>query len=492
MAKRIKVETLRTLEDHERYAHIAPAVDELRAVAAPVARALKGRTIWMINSTAQGGGVSEMLPGMVAHLRELGIAVEWIVMAAKDEAFFQLTKRIHNLMHGKGKPGLDDADRELYEATNRANAAVLQRKLKDDDVLVVHDPQPMPLAGMLREKRRLTTIWRCHIGLDVDTRETRDAWRFLEPYAAAYDHAVFSAPEYVAPYLEGRSTIIYPAIDPLTPKNRPLSVQSVVGLLERGGLLELGPRVEEPFEHQATRLLQDGTFQPAVHQDDLGLLMRPIVTQVSRWDRLKGFVPLLRGFAELKRQLSSSPPRDEALQHRLGLTRLVLAGPDPESIADDPEGQEVLDELSAEYAALEDEISRDICIIALPMHNLIQNALLVNALQRVSTIIVQNSIREGFGLTITEAMWKGVPVLTNSRACGPRQQVRDGVEGRMIRNPENVGQIARALRSMLSQPRKLERWGLNAQRQVHDHFLIHAQLCHWLRLASRLLGAARR
>lgn len=487
MAKRIRVEALRTLDDYERYAHIAPAVEALRAEARPIARKLRGQTIWMVSSTSQGGGVSEMLPGMISHLRELGIAVEWVVMAGNDP-FFQLTKRIHNLMHGQGKAELKEEDRELYEATNRENAVALRRKLKDGDVLVVHDPQPMPLAGMLREKLRLRTIWRCHIGLDVDTRETREAWRFLEPYAAAYDHAVFSAPEYVAPYLEGRSSIIYPAIDPLTPKNRPLSVQAVVAILERGGLLsEPGPRLEPQFRHLATRLQRDGTFQSASQPDDLGLLTRPIVTQVSRWDRLKGFAPLMRGFADFKRQLVASPPQDDTARRRLGLTRLILAGPDPDSIADDPEGRDVLDELRAEYAAFDAEIRRDIAIIALPMHNLIQNALLVNALQRVSTIVVQNSLREGFGLTITEAMWKAVPVLTNSRACGPRQQVRDGVEGRMVRNPENARQIARALRTMLSQPRKLERWGLNAQRQVHDHFLVHAQLTHWLRLTGRLL-----
>ncbi|HSJ07743.1 MAG TPA: glycosyltransferase [Longimicrobiales bacterium] len=492
MTKRIKVESARTLDDYERYPHMAPAVAQLREEAVDVARALRGRTVWMINSTARGGGVSEMLPGMVAHLRELGLAVEWAVIEAGDDAFFQLTKRIHNLIHGQGETGLGAAERETFEATNRTNAAVLSRTVKDGDVLVVHDPQPMPLAGMLCETRDLTTIWRCHIGLDVDSPATRDAWRFLEPYADAYDHAVFSAPEYVAPYFEGRSSIIYPAIDPLTPKNRPLSVQAVIGILARAGLVrEEGPRAEPPFAHQATRLAGDGRFLPASDSGDMGLLARPIITQVSRWDRLKGFAPLLRGFAEFKRQLRSRPP-GERVAPRLNLARLVLAGPDPESVADDPEAGEVLDELRAAYRELDAEVQQDVDIIALPMHDPIENALIVNALQRVSAIIVQNSLREGFGLTITEAMWKAVPVLTNSRACGPRQQVRDGVEGRMIRSPENVSQVAGALRSMLSQTRRLEQWGLNGQRQVHDHFLIHAQLCHWLRLARRLMEGGRR
>jgi trehalose synthase len=490
VAKRIEIERIRSLDDYEQYAHIAPSVRTLREAAEPVARALAGRTLWMVNSTVQGGGVSEMLPGMVSHLRELGFAVEWVVIEAEDDYFFPLTKRIHNLIHGNGEAGLTEEDRSVFEATSRANATELRELLRDGDILAVHDPQPMPLAGMLRGHLDLTTIWRCHIGLDATTRETRDAWRFLEPYADAYDHAIFSAPDYVAPYLEGRSSIIYPAIDPLTPKNRPLGVQAVVAVLERSGLLqEPGPRVLPQYRHLAQRLQPDGTFRSALEPDDLGLLTRPVVTQVSRWDRLKGFVPLLHGFARFKRDLRTRPPENET--RRLELARLVLAGPDPGSIDDDPEGQQVLDEIRREYVALAEDVRNDIAVIALPMENLQRNALMVNALQRVSTIVVQNSIREGFGLTIAEAMWKSVPVLSNSHACGPRQQLRDGVEGRMIRNPESAGEIAGALRSMLSHRKRLDRWGLAGQRQVSDHFLVHSQLCHWVRLLAQLTGVRR-
>lgn len=485
--RKVDIGTLDSLARHERYAHLAGAVDELRREAEPVATALQGRTIWMVNSTAQGGGVSEMLPGIMSHLRELGFAVEWVVIEAEDERFFTITKRIHNMMHGGREAPLTEADRSVYEDTNRANAEVLGDLLRDDDILVVHDPQPMPLAGMLAAERRLTCIWRCHIGLDVDTPETRAAWDFLEPYADAYAHAVFSAPEYVAPFFEGSSSIIYPALDPLTAKNRPLHVQGVVAILERGGLLrEPGPRVLPQFAHLARRLQPDGSFADALEPDDLGLLTRPVITQVSRWDRLKGFLPLMRGFAEFRRRLAQEPPSDTLERRRLGLTRLVLAGPAPESVADDPEGREVLEELRRAWLELDEDVRADIALIALPMDDLEQNALLVNALQRVSTIIVQNSLREGFGLTITEGMWKGVPVLTNSAACGPRQQVRDNVDGRMIGDPEDSADLARVLREMLEDAARLQRWGLAAQRQVHDHFLVYAQLRHWLRLFHRL------
>jgi trehalose synthase len=491
VATKIEIERLPSLTDHARYAHLAQAVDALRRESRPVAEALTGRTIWMVNSTAQGGGVSEMLPGVVTHLRDLGFATEWVVIDSDDDRFFRVTKRIHNLMHGEHVPGLSGDDRTCYEATNRANTDALRGMIGDGDILIVHDPQPMPLAGMLGNDLDLLCIWRCHIGLDVDTDETLEAWRFLERYADAYDHAVFSAPEYVAPFFEGRSSIIYPALDPLTDKNRPLHVQEVIAILERGGLLsEPGPRVLPRFQHLARRLQPDGSFGDALAPDDPGLLTRPVITQVSRWDRLKGFLPLMHGFAGFRRGLNENPPRSEAERRRLGLTRLLLAGPDPASIADDPEGRDVLDELSRAYLALDEEVQRDVAIIALPMADLSQNALLVNALQRVSTLVAQNSLREGFGLTITEAMWKSVPVLTNSRACGPRQQVRDGVDGRLIPDPEDAAGIARALRSMLEDRERLARWGLAAQRQVHDHFLVYAQISHWVRLLGRLTGAA--
>jgi trehalose synthase len=177
------------------------------------------------------------------------------------------------------------------------------------------------------------------------------------------------------------------------------------------------------------------------------------------------------------------------VRHRIQLVRLVLAGPEPESIADDPQGREVFAELRAAWLALDERTRGDVALIALPMGDTALNGLIVNALQRASTIIVQNSLHEGFGLTITEAMWKGRPVLSNSRACGPRQQVRGGVDGEMISDPEDVGAIAGAISRMLADPEQLERWGRSAERRARDHFLIYTQLRHWLRLFATVPAA---
>jgi trehalose synthase len=284
-----------SLADYEAVAHLAPSVESLRARARDVASRLDGRTLWMVNSTAQGGGVAEMLPTMVTLLRELGVDTRWFVIETDQEPFFHLTKSIHNLIHGAGDPtAVEDGARPVYDAVNADNAATLATLMKDGDVLVVHDPQPLGLAGFIRERREIGTVWRCHIGLDEDNEETRAAWSFLEPYTADYQRCVFSAKEYIPPYLADRSRLIYPAIDPLSQKNRELHIHSVVGIMANAALsVPPGPVVQPPFPHIAQRLQADGRWSPAVLPADIGLLIRPIVTQISRWDRLKGWIPLM-------------------------------------------------------------------------------------------------------------------------------------------------------------------------------------------------------
>jgi len=468
------------LDDYSAVAHLAGSVAELKLEAQGVASRLSGRTVWMVSSTARGGGVAEMLPPIIALMRDLGVRAEWVVIGSDEPAFFELTKRIHNLIHGQGNPELTDADRALYERVNRANADALRELLAPGDLLVVHDPQPLPLAMQLQAAGPFTAIWRSHIGLDTENAATRAVWGFLTPYLDAYDGAVFSAPEYIPERLAGRATVVYPGIDPLSPKNRELSIRQTVEVLCRGGLISCpGPTVGERYLGLAQRLLPDGVWAPAVAADDFGLLTRPIVTQVSRWDRLKGYLPLLEAFVALKRGLSGEASLDPVHRRHLELVRLVLAGPDPSAIQDDPEAGEVLDELRGVYRALPPEAQGEVALVLLPMHSLEENALMVNALQRASTIVAQNSLREGFGLTIAEAMWKRVPILSNSRACGPRQQVRDGLDGRLVADPEDRNELRHALSDMLADPARLERWGHAAQRHAHDHLLMFDQLRVW-------------
>jgi trehalose synthase len=168
-----------TLDDYAAVAHLSRNVEELRDLGSRLTRTIGERTVWMVSSTARGGGVAEMLPQVVTLLRELGVATRWLVVTPDDPAFFSLTKRIHNLIHGTGEPELSSADRSLYDSVSAALAAELSTQLEDHDILVVHDPQPLGAGARVRRSRPIAAVWRCHIGLDRELPQTRAAWAFL-------------------------------------------------------------------------------------------------------------------------------------------------------------------------------------------------------------------------------------------------------------------------------------------------------------------------
>ena len=488
----VESQTRLTLDDYAAVGQLSTAVEALRGVAKTLVPRLAGRTIWHVNSTAQGGGVAELLPTQIALFRDLGVDTRWLVMDVDRAEFFDLTKRIHNMVHGAVQRELTAADRALYEDVSRAAADALLRHVGPADVLIVHDPQP--LGAGARVKRRhpeIQTVWRCHIGLETEVPATRAAWDFLRPYATALDRTVFSIREYIPPFLADRATVIHPAIDPLSHKNRGLSLHKLVGVLSDASLVEPHwPLIAPPWPAPAQRLQADGSWAPATTPEDIGLLARPIITQVSRWDRLKGFEPLMQAFRALKLGLVSRPARDARHRRALELARLVLAGPDPSSIQDDPEGLGVLASLRKDYVDLEPDVRDDVALLALPMSSRKENALMVNALQSCSDIVAQNSLREGFGLTITEAMWKRTAVLGSARASGVRLQVRDGVDGLLVDDPEDPEELAGAMHEMLADEDRLQAWGNNAQRRVYDEFLVFAELRRWLELLVQD-GAAR-
>lgn len=482
----VDVETDRTLDDYASHAPLKRPVEDLRAVAEQYADRLEGRTVWMINSTAQGGGVAEMLPKVVSILRELGVSTEWAVIVSEEDRFFQLTKRIHNLIHGAGTPHLSDEDRALYQSVSEEMAEGLARHVDPGDPVVVHDPQPLGTGALLKETMDVPALWRCHIGLDERNAATETAWNFLKPWAEAYDETIFSLREYLPDFLEDRSDLIQPAINPLSPKNRQLSVTELTDILRRARLAESPhPTVDGDFAPPAMRLQRDGSFAPATRPEDLGLMDRPIVTQISRWDRLKGFTPLLRGFARMKEtSFLDRHAASERDRRRLSLSRLVLAGPDPESVSDDPEGQEVFNEICGLWHDLPPELQRDVAIITLPMTSRRINALMVNALQRCSSVIAQNSLREGFGLTVTEGMWKRRPVL-GTYAAGLREQVKDGVHGRRTPQAEDPESIALTLREMMGADEERKTWARNARRRVSERYLVFTQVRRWLEVLAQ-------
>ena len=485
MIETVEIDEPVGLDEYAEVGHLSAAVRALREQASGLVSALSGRKVWMVNSTARGGGVAEMLPKLVAMLRELGVDVEWLVMGSEEAAFFDLTQRLHNLIHGVGDLGLTDEDQRLYAAVSSANASELKQRLGRDDILVVHDPQPLGMGALLKRELGLPFVFRCHIGLDQDRPETRAAWNFLRPYADECDHAVFTAPQYIPPYLAGRSGLISPAIDPLGYKNRELSPHKLAGILKSSGLAcSRHPVVPKRVREPAMRLMPGGEFAAMTEETDIGIPFRPVVAQISRWDRLKGYEPVLEGFVHLKRSIGRREVSERHRRH-LANVRLVLAGPDPAAVADDPEARDVLENLTGSYQELAPWLQEDVAIVTLPMGSRENNALMVNALQRCASVVVQNSIQEGFGLTVTEAMWKQRGVL-GSQACGIRQQIRDGMDGHLLSDSRDPREIAERLDAMLDDLDGRSRLGQSAQRRVHDEFLVFTQARRWLETLAEL------
>ena len=478
--QKINVKPGAKLVDYKAYGSLYSSVLDFMEQAQEPIESLKGRTIWMINSTAIGGGVAEMLPSQMRILRELGVSIEWLVIEAKKEAFFDLTKRIHNAIHGSGKGVFTEEDRKIYEEVNRNNLPKALELINDGDIVVVHDPQPMPLAAIIKKEKKVSIIWRCHIGLEEDTDVTDAVWKFLEPYTNHYDHFVFSLPSYVPKPLKNRTSIIPPAIDPLSHKNRELQLHKCIGILYQSGILDDHKAIlYHRYEHLVRKVMPDGSFDVLDAGQNLDLIYRPIVTEISRWDRLKGFKELMEAFIKMKLDNRKYGDPKSLDYKRIEMTLLVMGGPDPAFVSDDPEGKEVLKELTETYKKVDKSMQNDIAILLLPLDNPKQNALIVNALQRTSSIIVQNSIQEGFGLTATEAMWKRKPVLV-SNAAGLKYQVVHNKTGQINPDPTDIESLSKTLAFMLNHPKERDKWGFNGQLRVIQNFTLFSQLLSWL------------
>lgn len=384
------------------------------AVLRRMARRLEGLRLTIVNSTRVGGGVAEMLNRHVPLFAELGLAVRWEVVEGSPE-FFAATKTMHNALQGATRD-LGEAAEAAYLETNRRNAKRLDL---DADVVVIHDPQPAALIEFTA--RTCPWIWRCHIDA---SRPNRNVWRFLRRFVVRYDASVFSMPAF-AQNLPHAQYLIAPSIDPLAPKNRELATAEVDEVLARFALDR----------------------------------SRPLVVQVSRFDRFKDPVGVIRAF-HMARKRSDC--------------RLVLAGGGAD---DDPEGAQVLREVRE--AAGDDP---DISILDLPPDSDRE----INALQRAAAIIVQKSTKEGFGLTVTEGLWKGRPVIGGA-VGGIKTQVFDHNTGFLVHSIEG---LAYRIRYLLNRPGLAGELGSRGRELVRHYFLLTRDLRDWLTLFLEITGRA--
>jgi len=386
-----------------------PELDELRFLA----QRLRGKTVKMVNSTAVGGGVAEILNRLIPLMNELEVPTKWEVITGGND-FFEVTKGFHNALHG----GEYNVTKEVLEIFMMYNEQNRQRMSFDEDLFVIHDPQPVGLIKS-RQNTRGKWIWRCHIDL---SNPHPDVWGFLRPIVDQYDAAIFSSPSF-ARQLEIPQYLFFPCIDPLSEKNKD---------------------IDESFVQKVC--------------EDFGIdRKRPIITQISRFDRLKDPVGVIQAYKMVKKYVDC---------------QLVLAGG---GATDDPEGAVVLQEVMDEAGD-----DPDIIILNLPPWS----ALEINALQRASTIIVQKSLKEGFGLTVTEGLWKGKPVVGGAVGGIPTQIVHK-LTGVLVHSVEGC---AYQIRYLLTHPEFAAELGRNGKEHVKENFLMTSNVKRWLLLYQIMLG----
>ena len=384
-----------------------------------LARLLDGMHIVHINSTRAGGGVAEILHRIIPLKHELGIDTTWETITG-DADFFQCTKLMHNTLQGN-RIDIPDLLLRHYENINTENATRLKGLLEDADIVFIHDPQPAAMIESI-PSRKGKWIWRCHI--DVSS-PYRPVWKYLRDFVRGYDASVWSLSEF-AQRLPHPMYLIPPSIDPLSDKNSDMSEEELANAYARW---EIDPD-------------------------------RPVITQISRFDRFKDPLGVVRAYRLVKDFIP---------------VQLVLAGG---GATDDPEGEEVFNEVKA--SAGDDP---DVHILLLPP----DDHRTINALQRISDIVLQKSTREGFGLTVTEALWKGKPVIGGDTG-GIRLQVVNHHTGFLVNTPEGA---ALRIRYLLKRRDRLEVMGQKAREFVRENFLITRHLRKYLTLVVAITNENR-
>jgi trehalose synthase len=461
-------------------------VDRLRETAGPRAwdrltdaqvragELLGGRSLWSINSTAVGGGVAEMLRTLLPYTRAGGVDARWLIIQGSAD-FFCVTKRIHNFLHGHlGDSGpLGELERRTYERVIEDGGRALRDVIRPGDVVVLHDPQAL---GLVLGLKRLgaTVIWRCHIGSNAPGGLSEVAWDFLWPYVEEADMVVFSRRASVPWRLPRQSVrLIAPSIDPCSVKNVDMPLAVAAAILEHTGLVACQGEVSEaPVFHRA-----DGVLGRVRHRCDVlrtgpapRLGRDQVVVHASRWDRLKDPIGVMRSFVE------HTLPHVEA--------HLILAGSTVHSITDDPEEPATLDEVQAAWRTLAHEQRARVTIACLPMHDVEENASIVNALQRHADVIVKKSLEEGFGLGVTEALWKRRAVVA-SDVGGHRDQIRHQHSGLLV-DPADTRGFGNAIAELLADPGRAKAFGDAGHDVVKQLYLDSRQLAEWYELLAVL------
>jgi trehalose synthase len=396
-----------------------------------------GRRLIHINTSDRGGGVAEIIENVTRHDEAHDLRSGWIVIDAPDE-FFAVTKGLHHLFHGRGDTTLLREGAHIYREVLHEVSVALELEIRQDDILVLHDPQTLGLAAWAARRGR-PVYWHCHIGTLRKSVSIKEAlWEFFANDLRAVEAVLVAEPGFLQGAPISRTLIVHPAIDPDAPKNVSMGSVDIEEHLQ-----SIGAKLATDAVGPAGRIWQEGPLPAHV----------PVVLQVSRWDPLKGIRDVLRVIEDLD-------PR----------VHVVVAGPDPGEVLDDPEGVEQLEEALRQLRALPAQVRGRVHLIALSAQDRDLNALRVNALQRRADVVVQRSVEEGFGLTVTEAMFKAKPVVA-TRTGGIPRQIDDRFNGRLV-EPNDDEAFIRAVNELVADARLRAEVGAAAEQSVREGYLI--------------------
>lgn len=475
--REIKINRLLGIDLYRNLDGAGDDVEQLMVLGHRLGDELGTRRVWMLSPSNHGTSVSEIVPSIARLASDAGVDTRWLALDGADEKFFATSGALVDSLYGEAidEPALPER-RALYDRVCEEVADSLQRYVDPHDILVVHGA---PLAGVskfLPEAYHRRLVWRCHSGNPHENEHTEAAWEFLKPYLEKYARCIFSELRYIPRFLRGVGRVVTPGVDPLTHKNRMLRPYKLVGILRSAGLLERPQVPEWANFDQKVKVLRGNEW----HEEPvISLLSRPQIVQVSRFDRLKGFNELLDGFAHMLDVYQDRIPRlkvdDRRVAAEMEQVELVLAGPDPEDTPEDPGAQKVLRQLAERHSALGPEMAKRVHVIRLPAKNVKENALIVNSLQRLAAVVAQLSLHQGFGMTVTEALWKGAPVVA-SNVGGISHQIRHEVDGLLVDDPKDKDEVAMALLHSLADRVQADAMSRSGHHRVAENFLVLRQV----------------
>jgi trehalose synthase len=450
-----------------------PMLERVGVAQRQIGELLGGRTVWWVNSTALGGGVAQLLRTLLPYWRGARIDVRWMVLHGSAE-FFRVTKRFHN--HLQGQPGdrgvLGFDELTTFDRAGHFHAGALASLLAPGDVVVLNDPQTAAMSVPL-QRAGASVIWSCHVGIDHDNELSRNAWSCLMPRLAGVNCFVFSRYASLPASLGGAETsIVTPAIDPASTKNLPMSDAGARAILQHLGLaagVSTTPPSYDCTDGSTATLAARPTVLDSDGAPDWSRV--PVVVSLARWDRIKDPLGIMDGF--LERVLAATD------------AHLLLAGPDTSQVADDPEAAAVLAEVRERWRRLAPPARARVHLACLPLTSPEENDVMVNAIQRQAAVVVKKSLQEGFGLGVTEAMWKARPVVA-SAVGGHLEQVQHLHSGVLVEDPADVAAFGDAIVELLRDPPLAARLGQTGRERVRALFLNDRHFVRWV----EVLGSA--